>query len=129
MAHEALKDTTLVTTLKELYADASDLLRKEMRLAKAELSERINAGVQAGVWMAAAGLMGLIAFFFVIQAIVFGIASLGLAMHWSCLIVAVVLAIVAAALFFYGRSNARETLRPSRVIDQIEKDIRTVRST
>ncbi len=128
MAHEALKDTTLVSTLKDLYADASDLLRKEMRLAKAELAERVSAGVQAGVWMAAAGVIGLIAFFLVIQAIVFGIASLGLAMHWACLIVAVVLAIIAAALFFYGRSNARETMRPSRAIEQIEKDMHTVRS-
>jgi membrane protein implicated in regulation of membrane protease activity len=99
-----------------------------MRLAKAELAERVSAGVQAGVWMAAAGVIGLIAFFLVIQAIVFGIASLGLAMHWACLIVAVVLAIIAAALFFYGRSNARETMRPSRAIEQIEKDMHTVRS-
>jgi len=39
-----------------------------------------------------------------------------------------VLAIIAAALFFYGRSNARETMRPSRAIEQIEKDMHTVRS-
>jgi uncharacterized membrane protein YqjE len=129
MAHEALKDTTLVSTLKVLYADVSDLISKEVRLAKAEFSERVSAGMQAGVWMAAAGFLGLIALLLVIQAIVFGIASFGIAMHWACLIVAVALAIIAAALFFYGRSNARETVKPSRTIDQIEKDIRTVRST
>jgi putative superfamily III holin-X len=58
---------------------------------------------------------------------VFGIASFGLALHWSCLIVAAVLGAGAAAAFFRGRANAQEELTPTRTINQIKQDIATTK--
>jgi len=129
MAGESIADSSLVAALRDLVADVKDLFQKEMRLAKAEISEKVSGFAQAGIWMAATGLLGLMAFFLLLQAIVFGIASLGLAMHWSCLIVAVALAAIAAALFFYGRSLARSSLSPDRTLNQISQDLRTIRSS
>ena len=129
MAYESLKDSPPVAALKDLFSDVSDLVREEIRLAKAEISAKLSAGIAAGVWMAAAGFVALIAVVLVIQALVFFIASFGIAMHWACLIVALVLLVAAGALFFYGRSLARESFRPMRTVEQINKDIHAIRST
>jgi hypothetical protein len=125
---EAIKDSTLVAAMRDLMTDVSDLVRKEVRLARAEITQIATKGVQAGVWMAAAGVIGLIAILFLIQAIVFGLASLGLGVGWASLIVAIVLAAIAGGLFFYGRALARGSFTPQRTLDQISRDIHAVRS-
>ena len=127
MAAEALKDSALLKALKDLFADLADLLQKEVRLARAEVTAAVSGKVQAGVWMAAAGLLALIAALLVIQAIVFGLASLGLGLHWASLIMAIVLGGGAAGAFFYGRSLASGSLAPNRTIRQIKDDIGAVR--
>jgi hypothetical protein len=127
MAGESLKDSALLKTLKDLFADLADLVKKEVRLARAEVTAAISAAVQAGVWMAAAGLLGLIAALFLLQAIVFGIASLGIGVGWASLIVAVLLGAAAAGAFFYGRSLAKGSVAPKRTLRQINEDIGAVR--
>ena len=91
MAYDTLRNTGLVRALSDVLADLSDLVQKEIRLAKAEVTEKISAKLQASVWMVAAAVEGLIAALLVIQGIVFAIASFGLALHWSCLLVAAAL--------------------------------------
>ena len=98
-----------------------------MRLARAELSDKITTKLQAGIWMSAAGLMSLIAALLVVQAAVFGIASYGIALHWSCLMVAGVATAIAALAYFKGRAGAQEELAPTRTINQIKRDISTAK--
>jgi hypothetical protein len=126
MAHD-LKNSTLTRSLADVVADLSDLFQKEMRLAKAELSAKLSTKLQASVWLLAAGLLGLIAAFLVVQALVFGIASFGIALHWSCLIVAALLGAVAAAAYARARTDAKGNLIPSRTIQQIKRDIATTK--
>ena len=85
------------------------------------------AKLQAGVWMAAAAGLGLITAILAVQALVFGIASYGIALHWSCLIVAGVFACLAALAFFKGRANAAEELTPTRTLHNIKRDIATAK--
>ena len=127
MEYRSADGQNLVSALKELFADLSDLFRKEIRLAKAEVKQSVSNGLQAGIWMAAAGLLGLIALLVLIQAIVFGLASLGLGVGWASLIVAVVLAAAAAGLFFYGLSLARSAASPKRTLRQVNQDIAAAR--
>ena len=127
MARESLDDLTIVSALKDLFADLSDLVKKEVRLARAEVSETISNGLQAGIWMAAAGLLGLIALLVLIEAIIFGLASLGLGPAWASLIVALALAAAAAGAFFYGRSLMRAAAKPKRFVQQMNQDIAAVR--
>jgi hypothetical protein len=123
MAHEHLKDARLPHVLSEVVADLADLLQKEFRLAKAEVATKISTRFNAGVWMTVAGALALMAAFILLQALIFAISSYGIAMHWSCLIVAGGLALVAALTFFKGRADAREDLTPDRTINQIRRDI------
>jgi hypothetical protein len=126
MAHD-LRNTGLVQALTDLFADLADLLQKELQLAKTEITEKIASRLRAGVWMVVAGAFGMVAFLLLVEAAVFAIASLGIALHWSCLIVAGVLAVSAAAAFFQGRSAAQDELLPTRTARQISQDIRTAK--
>jgi hypothetical protein len=127
MAHESLQDSPLITTLRDLATDVSDLLRKEIRLAKAEVTEAVADRVKAGVWIMAAGLLGIVAMLLVVQALVFGIASFGIDLHWASLIVAAVLGGLAAGAFFYGQSIADASPTPARTRRQINADITAMR--
>jgi uncharacterized membrane protein YqjE len=127
MAHENLGDSTLIRSLSDLIGSLSDLVQKEIRLAKAELSEKIAGKIQSTVWMAAAGFFGLLVTLLLIEAAVFAIASFGLALHWACLLVAAVLAAAGAAAFYHGRSLAEEDLAPRRALTQIAQDIKTAK--
>ena len=69
----------------DVLGDLSDLVQKEIRLARAEFTAKMTSGVQAGLWMIVAALLGLVATLLVIEAIVFALASFGLAIYWACL--------------------------------------------
>jgi len=127
MALERIKDAALPHIISDVATDLVDLFQKEMRLARAEVSDKITTKLQAGIWMSAAGVLGLFAGALVVQAVVLAIASYGIALHWSCLIVAGVLAAIAAMLFSKGRSDAKEELAPTRTIHQVKQDIATAK--
>jgi Putative Actinobacterial Holin-X, holin superfamily III len=127
MAHERLLNSGLARALTDLLADLADLVQKEMQLAKTEIMEKITAHLRASVWMVAAGILGLIATLLLLEAVVFAIASFGVPLHWSCLLVAAVLAAGAFATFYQGRSVAEEGLLPTRTVNQITQDIKTVK--
>jgi hypothetical protein len=126
MTHD-LRNSGLVQALTDLFADLADLLRKELQLAKTEITEKIVSRLRASVWMVVAGALGMVAVLLLVEAAVFAIASFGIALHWSCLIVAAVLAAAAAAAFFQGRSAAQDELLPTRTARQISQDIRTAK--
>jgi hypothetical protein len=123
MAFERVKEAALPQSVSDVVTDLSDLVQKEMRLARAELSGKITTKLRAGIWMSVAGVFGLVAVLLVLQGIVFGIASYGIALHWSCLIVAAVVAAIAALAYAKGRAGAQEELAPTRTIHQIKQDI------
>jgi hypothetical protein len=59
----------------------------------------------------------------VVWAIVFGIASAGIPLHWSCLIVAAIFAVIAGAAYAAGRGDLNEELTPSRTLRHIQQDV------
>jgi type IV secretory pathway VirB2 component (pilin) len=127
MDHDRLRNSGLVQAVTDLFADLADLLQKELQLAKTEITEKIVSRLRASVWMVVAGVLAIVAVLLLIQAAVFGIASFGIALHWSCLIVAGVLLLIAAAAFFQGRAAAEGELMPTRTAKQISQDIKTAK--
>src|SRR6478735_8802011 len=127
MAPDRLKDLALPHALSDTVGDLADLIQKELRLAKGEISQKISTKLQATAWISAAAGLGLITAILLVQALVFGIASYGIAMHWSCLIVAGVFACLAALAFFKGRANAAEDMTPTRTINNLKRDIATAK--
>lgn len=127
MADDTYRNPSLARLISTLTNDVNDLLRKEMRLARAEMSEKISNVMSAGIGYASAALFGLIALLLLIQALVFWIASQGIALHWSSLIVAAGMAVIAAGFYLYGRSAANESLVPRRAVRQLNADIRAAK--
>jgi hypothetical protein len=127
MAHDGWGRSDLVQTLRAVLQDFSDLVQKEIRLAKAEVTDKVSSKIRAGVWMAVAALLALIAASLLLAAAVLAIVALGIAPHWACLIVAALLGLAAAAAFFYGRAMANEELTPTRAMRQVALDIKTAK--
>jgi uncharacterized membrane protein YgcG len=127
MALDRLQNSGLTRAFTDLLADVGNLLHREMKLAQAEVTEKITSRLRASIWMVAAGLLALIVVLLVVEAAVFALASAGLTLHWACLVVAGVLAAAATATFFYGRSLAEDNLLPKRTARQINQDIRTAK--
>jgi fatty acid desaturase len=99
-------------------------MQKEMRLAQDELSEKLSISIRAGVWMSAAAVLAIVGVFLIVQAIVLSLsAATGIALQWSCLIVAAVLAGAAGAAFAKGRADVPHQLTPDRAINQVKRDI------
>jgi Putative Actinobacterial Holin-X, holin superfamily III len=107
-----------------VITDLADLMQKEMRLARAELSEKLSITIRAGVWISVAAVLAILAALLVVQAGVLGLsAATGIALHWSSLIVAALLAAGGGAAFAKGKADVPEQLAPDRAINQVKQDI------
>jgi hypothetical protein len=127
MAHD-LRHSELARAVPELLANLSDLMQKELRLARAEINRGLIAGARAGIWMGVAAFLALIASVLVAEAIVFAIASVGIAVHWSCLLVAVLFALGGGLCFYYGRASIpSEELAATRSVRQLNATIKTAK--
>lgn len=124
---EDLKNSALPRAISDVFAGVVELLQKELQLARAEISAKLSTKMRAGVWMALTAFSGLIAVLLVVQGVVFGIATFGIALHWACLIVAAFFLAVAIIAYGMGRSDARDDLAPTRTINQVKKDIQAVK--
>jgi hypothetical protein len=123
MVGDQLRTSTAASALRDVLGDLTDLVQKEMRLGQAELTANLSTKLEGGVWLGTAAAFAGVAFLLVVQAAVFAIASYGVSMHWSCLIAAGVVSLVALLAYFVGRKDADVALMPRRTIHQIQKDV------
>jgi hypothetical protein len=122
----SLRESVLVRAMTDLLADLSDLIQKEARLARAEVTAKLTSRLRGGLWMAVGGVLGLIAALFVLEGVVFALADAGMPLHWACVLVAGVLALAAALAFYAGRSQGDSELAP-RTTRQFDATLRTVK--
>jgi hypothetical protein len=116
--------SSLPNAFSSVITDLADLMQKEMRLARAELSEKLSITIRAGVWMSVAAILAILAALLVVQACVLGLsAATGIALHWSSLIVAALLAAGGGAAFAKGKADVPEQLAPDRALNQVKQDI------
>jgi hypothetical protein len=118
------QDLSTAELFKQLSEQTSRLIRQEMALAKAELSEKgKQAGVGAGLF-GGAGVSGLFALGALTAT---AIAALSLAMDtWlAALIVTVIWAAVAGVMALLGRSRVRKALPPvpEHSVESVKEDV------
>jgi Putative Actinobacterial Holin-X, holin superfamily III len=119
-------------TLKELLADlthsVTTLFRKEIELARAEISEKLSqAGVAAGA-VAAGAILALAALIVLLQALVIALSELGVAPALSALIVGGVVALIAFALIYKGVNDLKASnLAPTRTVEALRRDAHMVK--
>ena len=127
MARERLRQPSLPEAFSEVLSDFADLFRKELRLARAELSSNVSTKLRGGIWLGLAGLFGLLGLVLILGALVAWITTLNVSLHLAFLIVAAGLALLAVFAYFAGRSDAQAELTPSRTISQVKQDIETTK--
>lgn len=114
-------ETSLGDLVGEVSRDLSDLMRKELELAKAELSESAKrAGKGAGL-MGGAGYAGSMAVLFLSIALWWGLGDLIDSLGWSAVIVAVIWAIVAAILFAVGRKRLKTVQGAPKTVETVKE--------
>ena len=53
----AEQSSSLPNAFSRVITDLADLMQKEMRLARAELAEKLSISIRAGVWMCVAAAL------------------------------------------------------------------------
>ncbi len=109
--------------LSDVIAHMSNLVRKEVDLARAEVSESVNrAGVALGL-LAGALVIALVSLNVLAAALVAAITEWGLDAGWASLIVGLGLAVIALAMALKARSDLKLTnLAPSRATRSVRRD-------
>ena len=127
MARERLRQPSLGETFSEVLGDLADLFRKELRLARAELSSNLSAKIRGSIWFGLAALLGLLALGLILGALVTWITTLGVNLHVAFLMVGAGVALFAVIAYVAGRNDAEAELAPSRTINQVKQDIETTK--
>lgn len=108
--------------LSETLSNVSGLVRSEVDLARAEVSENVNrAGVALGL-IAGAAIIALVALNVLAAALVAGLAEAGVDAGWSALIVGALLGLIAYLLIAKGVNDLKlSSLAPTRTVEKVQR--------
>ena len=119
-SEEKAATTSLGELFGEVTKDFSTLMRQELELAKAELSDSAKkAGKGAGLF-AGAGYAGHFVVLFLSIALWWGLGHV-IDNGWSAVVVAVIWAIIAAVLFVRGRAEMKKVRGVPQTVDSLKK--------
>ena len=121
-------DPTLGAIVNQLTTQVPELIRSEIRLAQAEVTEKgKRVGVGIGMF-SGAGLMAFFGFGTLLATIIL-VLSLVMDPWIAALIVTVVLFIIAGVLALLGKNQVQEAtpLAPERAVTGVKEDIATVK--
>ncbi|WP_350348310.1 phage holin family protein [Agromyces sp. G08B096] len=112
--------TSLGDLLGEVTRDLSTLMRQEVQLAKAEITESGKRAGRAGGLFGGAGVAGLLALAFLSVALWWALGYL-IGNAWSAVVVAVIWGIVAAVLVAAGRREAKRIAGMPETVDTLRE--------
>ena len=128
MTHETFGRASTTGLIADAFNDLSDLLRKEMRLASAEMSHSVSASIRAAVMMVLGGAFMLMALLIALGGLVLVVVTYGFDLHVACFMVAGGLAVIGLVLFLYARAKlSAGRLAPARSLGQMREAIRTTK--
>lgn len=126
----ATRETThpLTSLVTRAVSDIAYLLQTEIRLARAELGEKMGKLATGGICAAAGVVMALAGLILLLFAIVQWLAVAGLPHEWGFLIVGGLVLLVGAGLLMAGTRNMKgAALVPHRTLDQLKADLSIVK--
>jgi uncharacterized membrane protein YqjE len=133
---ELERQKSLPTLVRELLADANELMREELRLAQAETNEKLDLLVRNLAYIGVGIAFAAAAVFFLASAVNRGLTVLiaqalspEIALWLAPLLLALALAATAWSLVRKGTSTLRrQTLLPTRTRDSLEEDKQWLKS-
>ncbi len=126
MSDPTKKSTT--DMLGDALNHVSSLVRKEVDLARAEISENLNKAAVAIGLIIGAVIVALTALNVLSAALVAAITNAGIDAGWSALIVGAVFAIIAFVMVGKGVNDLKlSSLAPSRTAKNVKRDANAVK--
>src|SRR5688572_32948997 len=118
-----MRDRGVPDILLDLMREFTQLFRSEIRLAGAEVSEKVSmVGVALGLIVGGAVLL-MAALVLLLQAAVAGLVAEGFSVAAATLIVGGVVLVVGLALVWLGMGRIKaRSLAPRRTLDQLQRD-------
>jgi len=119
-----LREQSMGELFKQLSDDLSTLLRQELKLAQAEMTEKgKKAGIGAGMF-GAAGIVGMLALLTLTTCLVAALAT-GMAVWLAALIVSVVYGALAGGLALIAKKRVSQATPPvpEQTIDSVKEDV------
>ncbi|PVA11333.1 phage holin family protein [Pelagivirga sediminicola] len=114
--------------LGEALNHVSALVRKEVDLARAEMSENLNKAAVALGLIVGAVIIALTALNVLSAALVAALTEAGIDAGWSALIVGAVLAIIAFVMVGKGVNDLKlSSLAPSRTTKNVKRDAHAIK--
>lgn len=114
--------------LSEALNHVSSLVRKEVDLARAEMSENMNQAVVAIGLLIAAAIVALTTLNVLAAALVAALTEAGIDAGWSSLIVGVALGLFALALAMKGKNDLKaSSLAPTRTAKNVKRDANAIK--
>jgi uncharacterized membrane protein YqjE len=123
-----VREQSTAELLKQLSQETSTLVRQELELARAELTERgKQAGTGAGM-LGGAGVTGHMALFALTLTVIFAMDTF--MRGWlAALIVTIVWGAIAGALALLGRNRIKEATPPApQTVETVKEDVRWVKT-
>jgi hypothetical protein len=122
-------DQPVAALLKDLSEQTSTLVRKELELARLEMTEKgKRAGIGAGM-LGGAGLVGLYALGALIAAAILALAT-AITPWLAALVVAAVCGAIAGGLALAGKSKVSQATPPlpERATESVKEDVRLTKA-
>ena len=122
------EDRPLGELFTDLVQDTGTLVRQEVQLAKAELTQSAAQAGRAVAFIAAGGLVAYAGLLALLAAVILWLWHNGMADWAAALVVGVVVVLIGVVLLLRGRAMLQaENLAPQRTVDSLKADTAMVK--
>jgi len=112
----------------DLVTQLTTLFRKEIQLARTEVSEKVTVAASGIGYIVGGAVLGIAALVILLQAAVAWLVRAGIPDQWANLIVGVVVAVIAFVLVRMGMNSLKaDKLTPTKTVEQLQRDATTAR--
>jgi Putative Actinobacterial Holin-X, holin superfamily III len=118
------RERPLASVMTQVVSDLAYLLQTEIRLARAEISEKVSQAANGGVFIGVGALLLLTGLFVLLLAAVRWLEIAGLPQQWGLLLVGGAVVGLGITLALLGMKNLKgSALVPDRTIEQVRADL------
>lgn len=122
-AHRLAETRSTPSLIGDLIGHVTELFRKEIMLARAELNEKTSQVTNAGGMLAGALVFGIVGLIFLAGTVALALIAAGLGPVWAALIVGGALTLLAVIMAMAGKSKLKPAnLAPSRTVHSVQRD-------
>jgi uncharacterized membrane protein YqjE len=114
---------SVADVLQDIVGNLQQIIRSELRLARAELKEKADRAAKPATTLAAGAILGFYGIGFLLLAIVYAL-SLALSVWLAALIVSAVLIVAAAILVATGRNKLKQIQPvPEKTVETMKENV------